>query len=433
MQINEYYPTSHKQRVEWHYAHNREEEESLFKIHLIRDIPNLDIAILANAYEFIIKKHESLRTNFFWINGALMLKVNEWSFQKYCICHHDLRNEKDLNKIQEAIRRESRRMPDYERNSLISTQVFRLSADAYRIVIFIEHIICDGWSFNGFIDELSSVYENMVSGVNPHMSTSQMQLKDYIIWKNEMVHKKTNWDYWLKKNSDDSYSLRFENLYHWYGQTHFNKLPQMKGKYSFCIDEKLYSRISNTAAIYKTSVPFLLVGLFVVLISRVFDHTKILVQMMSIGRYSKPLETLLANCTDFVYLFNEVDESKGIEKVIQLVAANFYDSLDYFYPWGEEHFSIDEKTLFRINYLPKVHLQKIQKFESSHEVLKSPGITSTSYLQFDERENGIIVSCSYSLIYYSTEIMEAFFSNYLTLIEESCPNNIDPASTSAKC
>ncbi len=418
----EYYETSNKQRHEWVFAHSRQNEEFLFKIITTRYVTDLNVAVLEKAVEQLIKRHESLRTNFVRINGALMQQIHEWEQNKYCIHLFDLRGENSSAAFKDTMQREACRMVNYETEPLMTVQVFRMAEERYAVVFFVEHIISDTRSTQVMMEELGRIYENVVEQKEEQVAPDQIQLKDYVAWKNEAVNGASNKDYWETISNDESYVFDFKNFYKTYGHNQLCVQKDMKGKYTLYIGEELKGQLTVIANLYNVGLSGLIISAFVIFLSNVFNQKNILVSVFYAGREMNATARLLANCTDFVFLFTNVDTSVCVDEMVKSIFMNFLGSVNHQYPWSDDgQWPFPDKDLFKINYVTE-DSKKMTDLKPVHEQQKSPGMTSTSYMQFLQCANGIELLCKYSLRYYSKDMIEFLCDQYVNFLKNITKN-----------
>ena len=101
----------------------------------------------------IIKRHESLRTNFIEEDGRVLQIVN--NEMKFFLERKDLSRETHAQEsMKEDIKLELNKSFNLEKDSLIRVKLYKLAETDYSIMINIHHIISDGWSLDLLAKEL---------------------------------------------------------------------------------------------------------------------------------------------------------------------------------------------------------------------------------------------------------------------------------------
>ncbi|MBA0882482.1 non-ribosomal peptide synthetase [Flavobacterium undicola] len=119
----------------------------------------LNIEDIQFAFSSLIKKNESLRSNFFKIDSELFL-----SFKSDCnliVDYVDLRNtSKDKYEELHKILSHEPEVFDLEKDILIKVKVVHLDLEEFVIFMVIDHIIIDGWGIDIFLKQLYYLYIN---------------------------------------------------------------------------------------------------------------------------------------------------------------------------------------------------------------------------------------------------------------------------------
>jgi amino acid adenylation domain-containing protein len=135
----------------------------------------LDIAALRSAAQTIVDRHESFRSTFAksgeTIAVAPTLKIE--------IPLHDLSDDPQRGTRFDALRAaESARVFDLERGPLLVLQLVRLAPESHALIFNAHHLICDGWSCDIFLNELSTIYSAQGEG-RPHGLPAPMTMREY--------------------------------------------------------------------------------------------------------------------------------------------------------------------------------------------------------------------------------------------------------------
>ncbi|TCN18914.1 non-ribosomal peptide synthetase, partial [Mesobacillus foraminis] len=159
----------------------------------------LDVENLEAALNWIIGKHDVLRTVFLYSKvkepTQLVLKSRKASVRMEDI---SFLNEEDKHPFIENLKREDReRGFDLSRDLLFRLTVIRYGSDAYQILFSFHHIILDGWSIGLLLKDLFGKYTELQCGHRGSIQKSN-QFSAYIRWldqQNEEVAKRFWADY----------------------------------------------------------------------------------------------------------------------------------------------------------------------------------------------------------------------------------------------
>ena len=84
--------------------------------------------------------------------------------------------------------------------------LFNRPKNEYILLITLDHIICDGWSFWLLLDELPKLYLAEISGVKADLRPLNFSYLDYIQWQSDLLNSykgEEHWNYWQKQLSGE--------------------------------------------------------------------------------------------------------------------------------------------------------------------------------------------------------------------------------------
>ncbi|ACU60866.1 non-ribosomal peptide synthetase [Chitinophaga pinensis] len=198
-----HYNVSHAQKRLW-ILDQMESNTSAYNIPGAYNIEGqLDKTILDAALNILLGRHESLRTIFIKSAGEPKQQVLAADKVKAQIAYHDLRE--DANK--EATAEQLLHAAMHNGFALHTWPLFRasliqLEAERYIFVFCIHHIISDGWSQGVIGKEISAIYNALIAGRTPELSTLSVQYKDYTGWHSRLLEGQFGEEakhYWSKR------------------------------------------------------------------------------------------------------------------------------------------------------------------------------------------------------------------------------------------
>src|SRR5688500_10050622 len=124
----------------------------------------LDVSALERSFSEIVRRHESLRTNFISVEGqpAQLIapnrefKINEVDLNSLSPTQRDI-------KAKELVRAEARRPFDLTRELLLRITLAKLNESEHVLVLTMHHIVSDAWSIAVLYQEVSKLYEGFVN------------------------------------------------------------------------------------------------------------------------------------------------------------------------------------------------------------------------------------------------------------------------------
>ena len=164
-----------------------------------------NLSVLEQSLATLIERHEILRTNFRTVDHeAEQIVVKDLPFGISVI---DLENEAPENREKEIakLKAEAARKPfDLSKGPLVRVLVARVSAEDYRILFSLHHIISDGWSMGVLVKEFATLYNGILKGHSLPLPELPIQYGDYAIWQRKRISDeklKKQFDYWIGKLS----------------------------------------------------------------------------------------------------------------------------------------------------------------------------------------------------------------------------------------
>ncbi len=148
----------------------------------------LDREAFALALHEIVRRHETLRTNFVFVDGKPIQKIAETRQQALTVM--DLQAIPAVERtaeVQRLIQEEIRKPFNLTSDALLRTILLQLGATEYIFLLTTHHIISDTWSENLFIQELSSLYMAFVQGKPSTLPALPIQYADFTRWQRDYL------------------------------------------------------------------------------------------------------------------------------------------------------------------------------------------------------------------------------------------------------
>src|SRR5262249_9414111 len=153
-------PTSYAQRSLW-ILNQLAPESPFYNLHSGARIASaLNVSALARSVNEIVRRHESLRTAFKAVDGEpVQVVLASLDIEVPVV---DLRHLRESEREEEAYRiafEQGLKPFDLGEWPVLRTSVLRLGDDEYVHLLTIHHIVCDNWSMNLLLQELSTLYK----------------------------------------------------------------------------------------------------------------------------------------------------------------------------------------------------------------------------------------------------------------------------------
>ena len=160
----------------------------------------LDAAVLEQAVNQIICRHEILRTRFDLHNGEPVQIVEPALTLKLPVV--DLQAQPQNGRETEARRlsaEEARLLFDLKRLPLLRVKLLRLAASEHIFLLTVHHIVFDGCSLTLFFRELAAIYERLRAGNPAELPDPPIQYADFAVWQRERLKFASPQLAWWKK------------------------------------------------------------------------------------------------------------------------------------------------------------------------------------------------------------------------------------------
>ena len=148
----------------------------------------LNVAALEQTFTEIIRRHESLRTNFVTVDGQPMQQIDVARPAHLPVL--DLTDLEVAERDAEALRLTTAEMVkpfDLTCDPLLRTTLLRLSDDEHIALLTMHHIVSDGWSMGVLIQEVVALYKAFSTGETSPLAELPIQYADYAAWQREWL------------------------------------------------------------------------------------------------------------------------------------------------------------------------------------------------------------------------------------------------------
>ena len=196
-------PLSFAQQRLW-LLNQMDPDSALYSIPtLVRLVGALDVGALGQAFEDILRRHESLRTTFVAADGLPTQIISDTFEPPLRLL--DLSDVPEAEREAEALRlaKEDLLRPfDLARGPLMRLLLLRLGAEEHILLCTIHHIVSDIRSRDVLIRELKELYSARVLGRPASLPSLPVQYADYAAWERESWRSdalKTELAYWKKQ------------------------------------------------------------------------------------------------------------------------------------------------------------------------------------------------------------------------------------------
>ena len=162
----------------------------LFNIpYVLRLVGRLNVTVLQQSFNEILRRHEALRTTFATVDEQLAQVIASTSHMPFVVRDlYTLPEPEREDEAQRLVQEESRRPFDLARGPLLRGCLLRLDEQEYYLLVTLHHIISDGWSLGVLVHELAVLYDAFAAGKPSPLPALPLQYADFASWQRQWQH-----------------------------------------------------------------------------------------------------------------------------------------------------------------------------------------------------------------------------------------------------
>ncbi|MUL39088.1 non-ribosomal peptide synthetase [Gloeocapsopsis dulcis] len=199
VQPAEVYPLSFAQQRLW-FLDRLEPGNPAYNISLAVNLKGeLNVLLLEQSINEIIRRHETLRTTFTIVNGQQVQTIA--ASLKLSLLRIDIELEGD-SAVQQFLTKQSQQPFDLTQGPLLRAKLLCLALQEHILLLEMHHIISDGWSSEVFLQEMASLYKAFLAGTASPLAEISIQYKDFAQWQREWLQGEilqTQLSYWKQQ------------------------------------------------------------------------------------------------------------------------------------------------------------------------------------------------------------------------------------------
>ncbi|HEV2399623.1 MAG TPA: condensation domain-containing protein, partial [Candidatus Sulfotelmatobacter sp.] len=332
----------------------------------------LNIEILKEALNVIVKRHGSLRTVFDSIGGESRQVVLSEAHAEIPIT--DLSDVPATEREQEAlsiIAEEGKKPFDLREGPLVRCLLVRLAPERHIFLLVFHHIITDGWSISVLFRELTTCYAALVRGEKPDFHELALEYAEYAEWQRgsnsgEVLERQI--EHWKKKLAGAQTVLELPTdrprptIANWHGATE-----------EITLDRSVLAQLKAIATTERATLFMVVLAAFHALLWRYTSQESILVGTPVAARNEIELENIVGLFVNTLVFRADLSRALTFRDLIAQVRAyalDAYTSQDVPFEKLVEALvpqrSLDSHPLFQVMFT----FQNIPK-----QVFEIPGLT----------------------------------------------------------
>jgi amino acid adenylation domain-containing protein len=398
---------------------------------------DINIAALEQSLNEILRRHDSLRTNFVVSEGKPVQVVK--SSASLALSVEDLRElsesdrTKELQRLSTLIAQQSF---DLSNEPLWRVKLLRLAEQEYRLLLTLHHIIADGWSMGVLIRELAALYEAYSTGKLSPLPELPIQYVDFAYWQHQWLeseHIQPLLEYWKQQLGGD---LTVLNL-----PTDRPRSPVQTfngAQAKLILSETLTKALKNLSRQQGVTLFMTLLTAFKILLYRYTGQTDILVGSPIANRNRAEIETLIGFFVNVLVLRTELSSDLSFQDLLARVKSTALEAYVHqdlpFEKLVEEiqpQRDLSYNPLFQVMFvLQNVPISNPSLSDVS--VTYEEGYNETSKfdltLFMEDSEQGLVATCEYNTDLFNADTVTRMLGHFQTILESIVSNPEQPIS-----
>jgi amino acid adenylation domain-containing protein len=148
----------------------------------------LNLAVLEQSFNEIVRRHEILRTTFFMVEGQPVQAIAPTlTLTLPVVDLQELPEVARREEVRRIVAEEARQPFNLAEGPLLRGTLLQLGEAEHILLFTTHHIICDGWSRGVLIRELAALYEVFSSGKPSPLPELPIQYADFAVWQRQWL------------------------------------------------------------------------------------------------------------------------------------------------------------------------------------------------------------------------------------------------------
>ena len=278
---------------------------------------------LQQALDFVVARHETLRTQFAEEKGYAFQVVD--AEMTIPIAWQDLSDHPDQETVLlEMARDEALYRFDLESGPLLRVTLVKLSDNCYALLCCMHHIISDGYSVGVFLGDLGNAYRSFVKGDQPAFEPLKIHFADFAIWQRKVLEgDKLNaqLNYWREHLGKPLTQLDFPTDY-----PRPRQLSYLGGRTDLVFDSEVLEALRKLGEEQGATMYMVMLSAFNVLLGRYAGQTDVVVGSPIAGRQFSELQNLIGFFVNTLVLRNDLSGNPTFREVLDRVLKTTLDA-----------------------------------------------------------------------------------------------------------
>ncbi|AXG70726.1 linear gramicidin synthase subunit D [Kordia sp. SMS9] len=284
---------------------------------------------LQKAFEYVLERHDSLRTSFIEKEGEVFQQITPAVECAFSIQYSD-QTESNTNDINQFFEFDI----ELTKAPLLGARLLKTSETKHILIAVLHHSIGDGWSMEVFSRELVIAYNAYCTSKAIELPALAIQYPDYAVWKNQHIqtanHTKAA-SYWLEKFQGELPSLQLPS---------FKKRPAVKtyngNTTHFKFSSEFHQQITQFSKDHEVTLFVTLLAGINAFLHRYTDQDDIIIGTPVAGREHPDLQHQIGLFINTMAIRTQIASDDTFATIVQKEKENFFEAYQHqSYPFDE--------------------------------------------------------------------------------------------------
>ncbi len=391
----------------------------------LRITGNLNYDALTSAMTEIVRRHEVLRTRFESIDGTPVQVVEpDINFQVQVTDWQHLPSTQQEVDLPKYAQQEAAKSFNLNTAPLLRVNLVKLSETESLLLVTIHHIICDAWSFEVLIKELSILYTAYIQGETSPLTELPIQYADFSVWQRQWLKEQVNeiqLNYWQQQLAAAPTLLQLPT------DKPRPAIPSYQGAhYKFELSRELTQELEKLSQLSGTTLFMTLEAAFATLLYRYSGQSDILVGSPIANRHRSEVEPLIGFFLNTLVLRTKFEDNPTFAELlaeVRKVCLEAYNNQDVPFEQVIEALQLERNLshspLFQVMFV----LQNAPEYLLELPGIKlSPFSPETNTAKFDltlfltRTNEGLLGSWEYATDLFNAETITRMTAHLKTLL-----------------
>ncbi|MGE5411783.1 MAG: amino acid adenylation domain-containing protein, partial [Clostridiales bacterium] len=393
------------------------------------------IEYLEKSINYVIKRHEVLRTKIITTDGNATQKILP---EKSCTIRkinlpEDLNDPDRIKNIILEIILKDAKTPFNISEDLFRIHIIKVKENDHVVLLNMHHIISDGWSSVIFIREIAEIYSSFEKQNEIILPPLNIQYADYSIWQRELLKNEKFYTelihYWKEK---------LENINTTTLESDFTRpeVQSFNGKHIVTrLKPEITSKLEELAGKNNVTPFMLLLSAFNLLLYKYTGQTDIIVGTPVANRDHPDIENLIGFFVNTIVLRTQFSESDSFTHLLDKVRETTLGAYSHQQmPFNKlvEEINPERNTshtpLFQIMFMMQnIPQKKVEPIKGlTIETLEVENELSTFDLSIivEKDSGGLAIAAEFNKDLYKESTISSFLSQYAYLLEQLSFNSM---------